>query len=74
MPLSEVLPAVCPLVSQWLCLSMANPKVPLDPSLLLLAHHSKVCVEDSATEQAFVIFSELSTPLLGTAIPSPISL
>lgn len=40
-PLSEVLPAVCPLVSQWLCLSMANPKVPLDPSLLLLAHHSK---------------------------------
>lgn len=52
--LSEVLPAVCPLVSQWLCLSMANPKVPLDPSLLLLAHHSKVCVEDYAQQLSLV--------------------
>lgn len=38
--LSCLLVAVCPLVASWLYLGMANPKVPLDPSLLLIAHHN----------------------------------
>ncbi|KAK3864165.1 hypothetical protein Pcinc_030121 [Petrolisthes cinctipes] len=40
-PLDCLLPAVCPLMSPWLCLIMANPKVPLEPTLLLIAHHNK---------------------------------
>ncbi|XP_042211205.1 TATA-binding protein-associated factor 172-like [Homarus americanus] len=39
--LDYLLPAVCPMVSQWLYLTMANPKVPLDVSVLLIAHHNK---------------------------------
>ncbi|XP_071538423.1 TATA-binding protein-associated factor 172 isoform X2 [Panulirus ornatus] len=39
--LDYLLPAVCPLVSSWFCLMMSNPKVPLDASLLLIAHHNK---------------------------------
>ncbi|XP_068240504.1 TATA-binding protein-associated factor 172 [Palaemon carinicauda] len=38
--LSYLLMAVCPLVASWLYLAMASPKVPLDPSLLLIAHHN----------------------------------
>ncbi|MPC08117.1 TATA-binding protein-associated factor 172 [Portunus trituberculatus] len=41
-PLAQVLPVVCPLVAQWLCLSMTSHKLPMDPSLLLLAHHNKL--------------------------------
>ncbi|XP_045616900.2 TATA-binding protein-associated factor 172 isoform X2 [Procambarus clarkii] len=40
-PLEALLPAVCPMVSSWLFLTMTNCKVPLDASLLLLAHHHK---------------------------------
>lgn len=40
--LENLLPAVCPMIASWLCLMMANPKVPLEPTLLLIAHHNKV--------------------------------
>lgn len=40
--LESLLPAVCPMIASWLCLMMANPKVPLEPTLLLIAHHNKV--------------------------------
>ncbi|KAK8401952.1 hypothetical protein O3P69_001209 [Scylla paramamosain] len=40
-PLAQVLPVVCPLVAQWLCLSMTSHKMAMEPSLLLLAHHNK---------------------------------
>lgn len=39
--LENLLPAVCPMIASWLCLMMANPKVPLEPTLLLIAHHNK---------------------------------
>ncbi|XP_053648070.2 TATA-binding protein-associated factor 172 isoform X2 [Cherax quadricarinatus] len=39
--LDYLLPAVCPMVSSWLFLIMSSHKMPLDSTLLLIAHHNK---------------------------------